>query len=114
MPNTEDAPAIFAHIDSKTLSSPILTDSQRQDALQAIALVRELSPSFLDNAEQIITGKATNSAELFNTACTGSRVDSAMTRVLKVLWAMEDAVFEQRSAAITTMAWGKEEAKDGQ
>lgn len=112
MPNP-DIPAIFASIDHKTLSSPILTDSQRADALQAIALIRELSPGFLDQTEKIITGGA-NSAELFNAACTGSRVDSALTRVLKVLWAMEDAVFEQRSAAITTMAWGKEEAKDGQ
>lgn len=110
MPNP-DIPAIFASIDHKTLSSPILTEEQRQSALQAIALIRELSPSFLDQTEKIITGGA-NSAELFNAACTGSRADSAMTVALKALWAMEDAVFEQRSAAITTM--GKEEAKDGQ
>lgn len=113
MPDT-DIPAIFASIDHKTLSSPILTGEQRADALQAIALFRELSPQFLDNAEQIITGKATNSAELFNAACTGSRVDSAMTQTLKALWAMEDAVFAQRSAAIATMAWDKEEATNGQ
>lgn len=113
MPNP-DVPAIFAHIDHKTLSLPTLTEEQRADALQAIALFRELSPSFLDNAEQIINGDTTNSAELFNAACTGSRVDSALTRVLKVLWAMEDAVFAQRSAAIVTMAWGKEGATNGQ
>lgn len=111
MPDT-DIPAIFAVADRHALSQPILTDSQRQTALEAIALIRELSPGFLDKAEQIITGGATTSAELFSTACTGSRVDSAMTRVLKALWAMEDAVFEQRSAAITTM--GKEGATNGQ
>lgn len=32
MPNTEDAPAIFASIDHKALSQPVLTEEQRTAA----------------------------------------------------------------------------------
>lgn len=85
MPNTEDSPAIFAHIDHKALSQPILTEEQRAKALEAIALVRELSSQFLDQAEQIIKDGTTNSTELFNTATLGARVSSAVVVTLNTL-----------------------------
>jgi hypothetical protein len=99
MPN-EDSPAIFAAIDNHALSQPILTEEQRTKALDAIALVRELSPSFLDRAEQIIKDDTTNSTELFNVSMTGARVSSAVVVTLNTLWVMEDAVFQARKEGI--------------
>lgn len=112
MPNT-DIPAIFAVADRYALAQSILTDPQRAAALQAIAMVRELSSGFLDKAEQIIQGGAADSAELFNTAMLGARVDTAMIVALKTLWIMEDAVFKQRSEAIAKAARGKESTNSG-
>jgi len=109
MSNTEDIPAVFAVADRYMLSQPTLTEEQRASALQAIALVRELSLSFLDKAEQIIANGAADSTELFTTATTGSRIVSALTMALKALWIMEDAVFKARDAVM-----GKEGAKNGQ
>lgn len=111
MPNTDNSPAIFAVADRHALSQPILTEEQRQDALQAIALVRELSSGFLDQAEQIITEGTADSAELFNTAMLGARVSSAVVVTLKTLWVMEEAVFEARKTGIAMM--GKEGEKRG-
>lgn len=104
MPDTDYAPAIFAATDRHALSSPILTDQQRAEALQAIALVRELSPDFLGKAEQIIANGTMDFTALFNTAIAGAQVDTAMTRVLRALWVMEDAVFQARNAEIATMS----------
>lgn len=79
-------------------------DRTARRALQAIALVRELSPSFLDQAEQIIKDGTTNSIELFNVSMTGARVSSAVVVALKTLWSMKNAVFEARKEQIDVQA----------
>jgi len=90
MPNNDDIPAIMA-VAARTLHDG-LTEQQRTSALEAIAAFRALSPTFLDNAEQILGDHGeTSNAELRTTINNGSRISTVHLRICEALWALEHA-----------------------
>ncbi len=104
MPNA-DIPAILAVADSIALPV-LLTDQQRAEALEAIALFRAISGEFTERAEEIIADGTQDSTELFNVAMAGAHISTAHLKICRALWAMEEAVFEQRRTTIAAI--GKE------
>jgi len=102
----DNIPLVLAVADS--LATPgNLTDSQREEALQAIESFRALSPRFLESAEQILgVGGETSNAELFSVTTQGARASVALSKILKALWILEDGVFQRRNDEIAVM--GKE------
>jgi hypothetical protein len=101
--STEDIPVVLAVADS--LATPgSLTDQQRMEALESIEFLRRISPQFLDKAEQLIKDGVIS--EIHSMATMGSRMNSALVRICKALWVLEDDVFRRRDAEIAMM--GKE------
>ena len=91
MPNNDDIPAIMA-VAARHASHDGLTEQQRTSALEAIAAFRALSPTFLDNAEQILGDHGeTSNAELRTTINNGSRISTVHLRICEALWALEHA-----------------------
>jgi hypothetical protein len=106
-----DIPVILAVADSLA-SSGSLTDSQRQEALEAIAFVRASASRFLDKAEEILAsgGEAPN-AELHATTSLAVQINTNIHKALRALWVLEDSVFQRRNKEIAMM--GKEMANNG-
>lgn len=96
--NTDNAPAIFAHID---IPAPTLTieEEQRQSVRQAIALFRELAPQFLEKAEKIVQ-EGTTIAEIFSATNDATRLSSALTAICRPMWALEHAEFQRNTEAL--------------
>ncbi len=96
MPNNNtDIPAIMAVADSLA-ASPALTETQRQEALAAIATFREAAPPFLDTAEQIFTGDPGDAVNVHRLTLQGYRLSSTLHTICRAIYVIENALIAQR------------------